>query len=248
MLWLNAPEPVTLGLRLIKQKRPTTKHAQALLKPIFASEKVSLLLADGEFYKWEFIEWLKEEKIKFIIRSHLRTAAKQIASQHEKELHQPGHGIVVPYIMKKRNTKQPYPIKLVLWVEGSALIAFVVSPNSSFSAAETRDLYRKRFIIETYYRMMHRFQAFSCSQHPVVRFILVSIAFWLCNLWCYFKAPLRILKPTSRRVLADKSFPASTFCKSILNSWQIFLCQPSLANFRRLLRSTVKEKDFWHFS
>lgn len=223
LLWVNAPEPITLGVICVPQKTSITAVARALLNPVVSSEKVVCVLGDGEFYKWDLVSWLDSNLIPFIIRAHVRSKIKSLILENSSSLHRVNTGIKLDYIMKKRNTKRPCPVKLTLWRETTETIAFITLCESNWTAEEIRALYRLRFCIETYYRMMHRFQAFSCSRHDVVRFILVLIAFWLCNLWCYFKAPLNFLHPSSRRLEADKRYTASTFCEFTIHSGHIWL-------------------------
>jgi hypothetical protein len=151
----------------------------------------------------------------------MTTSASGLANWYKERISQPGTGIVEDYYMTRQKTGEFCQVKLVPWRNKKELVCFIIPPDSLLTANEVKKLYRKRFIIETYYHMMHRFQPFSCSQHPVIRYILVCLAFWMCNLWNYFKYPLTILKPTSKKVRADKTYTANTFCESILESWHI---------------------------
>ncbi|MHA1968695.1 MAG: hypothetical protein ACW964_12930, partial [Candidatus Hodarchaeales archaeon] len=45
------------------------------------------------------------------------------------------------------------------------------------------------------------------------------LAFWLCNFWAYFKAPLNLLKSTSRRCRVDFVYTANDFCEFLRTSW-----------------------------
>jgi len=135
--------------------------------------------------------------------------------------------------MRKRSYNYPCPVKLVFWKEPEQIIVLVIPNSSNLSARRVRDTYKRRFYIETYYRQMHRFQTFSCSRNDAVRFILVLIAFWICNLWSYFKAPLQILQTTSRRCRADKTYTANDFCEFLLTSWQIVRFKPQQGFLRR---------------
>ena len=121
--------------------------------------------------------------------------------------------------MKKHQTRKRNPVKLVIYKEGEHVIVFAIPPTCQLSGEHAYQLYRKRFTIDTYYRQMHRFQIFSCSQHPTLRFMLVLLAFWLCNFWAYFKSPLSLLKPTSRRFRTDFVYTANDFCEFLRTSW-----------------------------
>ncbi|MFX1533724.1 MAG: transposase [Promethearchaeota archaeon] len=221
LLWANAPKPITLGVKLMQHPRQFYQDSQEVLAPWLTTEQIIYVLADGDYYNWDLVRWLQSQGVSFIIRGQINHGVKPLVAAYQEELQLPNNGSIVPYLMKQGHRKTPCPVKLLLWREHTALLAFVLPPTSQLSAREARTLYRHRFIIETYYRMMHRFQPFSCSQHPNIRYILVCLAFWLCNLWCYFKAPLNMLKNVSRRAFADKTYPAKLFCEYVYESWLI---------------------------
>ena len=50
VLWTNAPEPVTLGVVLVRHPSSVFQLARDLLEPWINQEKVIHVLADGEFY------------------------------------------------------------------------------------------------------------------------------------------------------------------------------------------------------
>ncbi|MFX0062517.1 MAG: transposase, partial [Candidatus Hermodarchaeota archaeon] len=200
LLWVNAPEPVTLGVLPIPHSRSNSEVALEILDPWLETETILAIIADGEFYKWDLINDLCRGNFFFIIRGHKTKAVKQLLHQHAAQLITPGQGLVIPYTMKKERYKTLCPLKLVLWVDKKRTIPLVVPAETTWTACQIREFFRQRFTIETYYRVMHRFQAFSCSQHPVIRFVLVFLALWMSNLWCYFKAPLSSLKKSIQRV------------------------------------------------
>jgi hypothetical protein len=125
--------------------------------------------------------------------------------KYQEELRQKGTHLVVDYRVNKGHTRKRLLVKLTLCRAGDRIMALIVPPTCVLSGKRIYDFYRQRFTIETYYRQMHRFQIFSCSQHPAVRFIIVLLAFWLCNFWAYFKAHF--------------VYTANDFCEFIRTSW-----------------------------
>ena len=219
VIWVNAPEPITLGVQLIPKKYSTLKTVQDLLGSLITHERITGLLADGDFYNHDVIKWLLQNKISFIIRGRVNHGVKPIVQKYQKELYRQRKFVIVDYQLNKGHTRRHIPVKLVLYQEGRRVFSLVVPPNCQFSGPRISKLYRRRFMIETYYRQMHRFQTFSCSQHPAVRYIIVIFAFWLCNFWAYFKTPLNFLKTTSRRCRADFVYTANDFCEFLVTSW-----------------------------
>ena len=219
VIWINAPEPITLGVQLVPTKHSVFKTAQNLLMPLLTQERILGILADGSFYNWDFIKWLISEQVFFIIRGRVNSGVKPLVQKHKEKLLQKGDALIVYYKLNKGHTRERFPVKLALCQEGTRVIALVVPTTCNLSGKKIALLYRRRFTIETYYRQMHRFQIFSCSQNPTLRSILVLIAFWLCNFWAYFKSPIHILKSASRRCRADFVYSANDFCEFIITSW-----------------------------
>ena len=133
------------------------------------------------------------------------------------------------YWMNKGHTRKKFPVKLVLYREKLRVIALIAPPTCNMLGRKIYQLYQQRFTIETYYRQMHRFQIFSCSRHPALRYIIVILAFWLCNFWTYFKPPLKLLKRISRRCRADFVYTANDFCEFIHTSWDQTLFKAQMA-------------------
>jgi len=219
VIWLNAPEPITLAVQLLPTKHSTFKTVQNLLSPLLTQERIVGVLADGGFYNYDLIQWLIHKQVFFIIRGRVNAGVKPLVRKYQEELRQKGTHLVVDYRVNKGHTRKRLLVKLTLCRAGDRIMALIVPPTCVLSGKRIYDLYRQRFTIETYYRQMHRFQIFSCSQHPAVRFIIVLLAFWLCNFWAYFKAPLDFLKSTSRRCRVDFVYTANDFCEFIRTSW-----------------------------
>ena len=72
--------------------------------------------------------------------------------------------------------------------------------------------YRRRFGIESSYRLMNICRAKTCSTSAFFRLLLVCLAFVLVNLWAYLK--WRFLHPVrpGPRLVLHGLFPLETFC------------------------------------
>ena len=219
VIWINAPEPITLAVQLITSEHSVFETVQNILTPLIRQEEIIGVLGDGDFYNWDIVKWLMDNQIFFVIRGRVNSGVKPLVQIHQKMLKQRGSSIIVNYRMNKGHTRKRLPVKLVLYQLGRRIMALIVPTSCNLTGRQIHSLYRKRFTIETYYRQMHRFQIFSCSKHSAVRFILVLVAFWLCNFWAYFKSPLEFLKSTSRHCHADFVYTANDFCEFIRFSW-----------------------------
>ncbi|MFX0063783.1 MAG: transposase [Candidatus Hermodarchaeota archaeon] len=205
-------------MRLVPRPYRVYEVTREILEPWLTQENVSYILADGGFYVFLFLQWLQSCKVNFVIRGNMGDAIKELVQMLSHHLLQPRTGVIVPYFMAKPGTTQLMPLKLLIWRNKKSVHVFVLPADATLTPKEAFSLYRRRFTIETYYRMIHHFQPFTCSLHPVVRYCLVSLAIWLCNFWCYFRAPLERLQPQSRKQLADHVYSANAFCESMAES------------------------------
>jgi hypothetical protein len=55
LIWSNAPEPITLAVKLIKRPYQVYPITRALLEPWLETERVTWFFADGEFYVWDVV-------------------------------------------------------------------------------------------------------------------------------------------------------------------------------------------------
>jgi putative transposase len=70
---------------------------------------------------------------------------------------------------------------------GSRCYGYVVYPVSVVSLRRVFDEYRKRFGIESSYRMMNSSRARTSSRDPKRRLLFVAVSFILINTWVYIK-------------------------------------------------------------
>lgn len=84
-------------------------------------------------------------------------------------------------------------------------LVFVVL-NCKFNPNRVRQLYRKRFGIETSYRCIRKVRAWTTSRNGALRFVLISLAFILVNLWIELRHRFCQLKHRGRRKIDIKRF------------------------------------------
>jgi hypothetical protein len=56
VIWVNAPEPITLGVQLIPRKYSTLQAVQNLLSPLITQERIIGILGDGDFYNYDLVK------------------------------------------------------------------------------------------------------------------------------------------------------------------------------------------------
>lgn len=64
---------------------------------------------------------------------------------------------------------------------------------------KVKQRYRRRFGIETSYRLIRRWRIHSTSSNPALRFFLYGLTFWIVNLWTLFKWKF-IQHPGTRKI------------------------------------------------
>lgn len=70
---------------------------------------------------------------------------------------------------------------------GIERLGYVVIGNLPWQPTQVRDGYRRRFGVETSYRLMNQVRARTTSPEPNRRLLYVALAFLLVNLWAYLK-------------------------------------------------------------
>ena len=88
---------------------------------------------------------------------------------------------------------------------GLRWLVFVIL-NATIPPQTTRKWYRRRFGIETSYRCMRQVRAWTTSRNAALRFLLLSLAFMLVNLWVELRWRFCQIKRRGRRQIDPKRF------------------------------------------
>ena len=88
---------------------------------------------------------------------------------------------------------------------GLRWLVFVVL-NAQIEPQTARKWYRRRFGIETSYRCMRQVRAWTTSRNGALRFLLLSLAFMLINLWVELRWQFCQIKQRGRRQIDTKRF------------------------------------------
>jgi putative transposase len=133
------------------------------------------------------LKTLQRRKIKFILPMPVRGKSGGVrklfeASASHKTTYtfkSPKHGeLEVSAVVVKKYSKGRYKRKGVRW------FAYAVAGlPKSVEPSQVFELYRQRFGIETSYRQMNQVRARTTSRNPVIRLLLVGLAFILFNLY-----------------------------------------------------------------
>lgn len=148
--------------------------------------KVGRLYLDRKFYTIDVINHLKDRGIPFIIPCVARGRSGGIRS-----LLKGRKSYSTTYTMRSNGREASFQVNIVAryykgkWNRhGREYFAFAVYGTAT-PAGKTHKEYRKRFGIESSYKLMNMARARTSSRSPVLRLLYVALGFLLMNIWIY---------------------------------------------------------------
>lgn len=177
---------VTLGIRAIRVKETKVCILTHLLSELSSLNiKIEKLYLDREFFSISIIRWLQALEIPFIIpaiRRGKKAGIKQFMRgrksyetnykmlKNEEDYVDCRLAIIVKYKKGKRGKK------------GREYYIYVIN-NIKINIEQIHSCYRKRFGIESSYRMKNVCRIRTTTKKPVWRLLFVGISFLLVNIW-----------------------------------------------------------------
>jgi len=173
------------GFRFTLLALPVRKHSEMigmvekLLKFAIGRIKINRAYCDRWFYKREIVQIFKRLKVKFIIRALESTKIKKIGKVESLP-------VVMDYEMGGH--RPPYgreKVKLfIVRGEKDDVMYFITNSNVSEKNADRfAELYRKRWGIETSYRVKGDFRPKTTSRRYVIRLFYFMFSTCLYDLW-----------------------------------------------------------------
>lgn len=177
----------TLGVKYVRKDDELVEVIDYLIAQVtVAGLKVGRLYLDRGFYTIDVINHLKEKGVPFIIPCIARGKTGGI-----RRLLKGGRSYSTNYTMRSVEKKATYQVNIVVryrrgrWGRrGLEYLAFAVH-GVDIPVARTHREYRKRFGIESSYKLMNTARARTSSRSPVLRLLYVALGFLLMNLWIY---------------------------------------------------------------
>jgi len=178
----------TLAVKHVRKGEERTHVIDFLLDEITgAGLRLGRLYLDREFYTIDVINHLKARGVPFIIPCVARGKSGGI-----RALLKGRKSYSTTYTMRSGEKEATFQVNMVAryyrgkWNRhGMEYFAFAVS-GIDIPAGKTHREYRKRFGIETSYRLMNAARARTTSRSPVLRLLYIAFGFLLMNLWIYF--------------------------------------------------------------
>ena len=197
----------TLALTHVEYGETMKEVSQRLLATVRRQGVgIKLLLLDKGFYNVETISYLKRAGHGFIIPAVVRGRKPKRGKKHTglRALLRKNHGYYTHTLTSNTSGKQ----------RTTQLTICVASKNYRHKKTgvrrrkkllyaiwkvrrtprEIRELYRKRFGIETSYRQMNEARIRTCTRNPIQRLLFVGIALILRNVWVWLHFKLAIKK------------------------------------------------------
>jgi hypothetical protein len=177
-----------LALRFVKKGESMEKIVAWLLNRL-KSMGISIRYAylDKGFCSVPVLKTLERRKIRFIIPIPVRGKSGGVRKLFEASasgkttytFNSPKHGAwEVAAVVVKKYSKGRYKRKGARW------FAYAVGRlPKSIAPHQVFEMYRQRFGIEASYRQMNQVRTRTTSRHPVIRLLLVGLAFVIFNLY-----------------------------------------------------------------
>lgn len=186
-----------LALRFVEKGESMEKIVVWLLNRL-KSMGISIRCAyfDKGFCSIPVLKTLARRKIRFVIPIPVRGKSGGVRKLFEASasrkttytFHSPKHDeLEVAAVVVKKYSKGRYKRKGARW------FAYAVGRlPKSIEPHQVFEMYRQRFGIETSYRQMNQVRARTTSRNPVIRLLLVGLAFVIFNLYSANRQPLAI--------------------------------------------------------
>ena len=174
--------------------------------------RIDVLLMDGGFFSTDLINYLNSIHINFIIH----------APKYGKECN--GEEIDMEYTTsshKRRKGEQAtFRMVSIYGHNRRGRILYVFAANTDAAPKNILKMYRKRWGIETGYRMIRKFLARTTSKRYNVRLLYFYLAIILYNIWVLVNilSRVHIIADNMRTYIASKLIRANPLYTGIVNS------------------------------
>jgi len=179
----------TLAVKYIKKGETLKDTIDFLINEIQTNGfKIKGLYLDKEFYTVAVINHLKNKKIPFIIPCVMRGPSGGI-----RKLLKGKKSYSTEYTMCSKEDETIFQVNIVVKYSkgkynenGVKYFAYAVY-NMNLPIKNTFKEYRKRFGIESSYRLMNQARTHTSTKKPVLRLLYIGLGLLLVNIWIYIQ-------------------------------------------------------------
>jgi putative transposase len=179
----------TLAIKYVRKGETLKDIINFLIKEIEdAGFKIRGLFLDREFYTVNMINYLLNRKIPFIIPCVNRGPSGGI-----RKLYNGRKSYSTEYTMRSKENESTFKVNIVVKYskgkykkEGVKYFAYAVN-GMNIELKNTFKEYRKRFGIESSYRLMNQARIHTSTKKPVLRLLYIGLGLFLLNIWIYIQ-------------------------------------------------------------
>lgn len=179
----------TLAVKYIRKEETLKDTINFLLKEVESTGfKIKGLYMDREFFTVKVINYLQERKTPFIMPCVLRGRSGGI-----RNLFIGRKSYSTQYTMHSKNDEATFQVNIVVKYskgkyknKGTKYFAYTTY-GMDIPISKTFKEYRKRFGIESSYKLMNQGRARTSTKKPVLRLLYVGLSLLLVNIWIYIQ-------------------------------------------------------------
>lgn len=177
----------TLGMRSVEKTATRFEIMKDLIEQAKKLVNVKIVLADAAFYNVKIVRFLDQEGITAIIRGVRNKSVKRLMESYKGTLEKERSHKRISYVMRRHGNKNPYEVDLLLYRQEGKLRVLMVNKRCTLTADECIQLYKKRFSIETPYRMKHLVKAWTTSKKASLRTVIFGMSCLLYTFWAIYR-------------------------------------------------------------
>lgn len=189
---------LTISVRYLRERGHRRRAvARALADARHCGVQVRRLYLDREFYEYDTLSWLRAEGYTVI-------TPMRLGSRQRKQWERGNRSYVTEHTLRDpKGRSGPLPLRVHVVVRyqkgekwkkrGAQYLIYEVIGHVADDALRavplhsTHALYRKRFGIETSYRLLGQARAITTSRSPAIRLLYVGVSLLLQNEWVILK-------------------------------------------------------------
>lgn len=173
----------TAALELVQKGDDRATHALGLVEAAAQCQRVHTVVADGAFFSAALVAGLTARETDFCIRAPLNKRLTRHLREVALQLQEPGAVAYVATAVGTRGQADYTPIIAAFLVEKGEYRCYALPRHSHRPHQELLKDYKRRFGIETGYRVKKRALSRTCTTNAVIRLLLFFLAVLITNLW-----------------------------------------------------------------
>lgn len=173
----------TVALELVQKGDDRGTHALGLVEVAERCHRVHTVVADGAFFSAALVAGLTARETDFCIRAPLNKRLTRHLREVAPQLQEPGAVAYVATAVGTRGQTNYTPIMAAFLIEKKEYRCYALPRYSRRPHQELLKAYKRRFGIETGYRVKRQALSRTCTTNPVIRLLLFFLAILVTNLW-----------------------------------------------------------------